>query len=179
MQVGVSVSSQWNLQCNGGPLEELQHNVLPSCQLLQASLYLWFYERFYKWFYLRVFTWMQPCALEAVKRKKTMQWIGTFNAFLDNRNEWAWLYDYKSLLKCIALLFPKNSLHTSALVPKCPAPRTEVSGPILNSTQLNEHVRTQVLTPQCPHLFNTTTYETTHLLLHVLIYLLWSELSRH
>jgi len=23
------------------------------------------------------------------------------------------------------------------------------------STQLNEHVRTQVLTPQCPHLFNT------------------------
>jgi len=29
----------------------------------------------------------------------------------------------------------------------------------------------QVLTPQCPHLFNTTTYETTHLLLHVLIYL--------
>ena len=24
-------------------------------------------------------------------------------------------------------------------------------------------------TPQCPHLFNTTTYETTHLLLHVLI----------
>jgi len=37
-----------------------------------------------------------------------------------------------------------------------------------NSTQLNEHVRTQVLTPQCPHLFNTTTYETTHLLLHVL-----------
>ena len=40
-----------------------------------------------------------------------------------------------------------------------------------NSTQLNEHVRTQVLTPQCPHLFNTTTYETTHLLLHVLIYL--------
>ena len=29
----------------------------------------------------------------------------------------------------------------------------------LNSTQLNEHVRTQVLTPQCPHLFNTTTYE--------------------
>ena len=41
----------------------------------------------------------------------------------------------------------------------------------LNSTQLNEHVRTQVLTPQCPHLFNATTYETTHLLLHVLIYL--------
>ena len=41
----------------------------------------------------------------------------------------------------------------------------------INSTQLNEHVRTQVLTPQCPHLFNTTTYETTHLLLHVLIYL--------
>ena len=40
-----------------------------------------------------------------------------------------------------------------------------------NSTQLNEHVRTQVLTPQCSHLFNTTTYETTHLLLHVLIYL--------
>ena len=40
----------------------------------------------------------------------------------------------------------------------------------LNSTQLNEHVRTQVLTPQCPHLFNTTTYETTRLLLHVLIY---------
>ena len=39
------------------------------------------------------------------------------------------------------------------------------------STQLNEHVRTQVLTPQCPHLFNTTTYETTHLLLQVLIYL--------
>jgi len=38
-------------------------------------------------------------------------------------------------------------------------------------TQLNEHVRTQVLTPQCPHLFNTTTYETTRLLLHVLIYL--------
>ena len=38
-------------------------------------------------------------------------------------------------------------------------------------TQLNEHVRTQVLTPQCLHLFNTTTYETTHLLLHVLIYL--------
>jgi len=38
-------------------------------------------------------------------------------------------------------------------------------------TQLNEHVRTQVLTPQCPHLFNATTYETTHLLLHVLIYL--------
>jgi len=30
----------------------------------------------------------------------------------------------------------------------------------LNSTQLNEHVRTQALTPQCPHLFNTTTYET-------------------
>ena len=28
-----------------------------------------------------------------------------------------------------------------------------------NSTQLNEHVRTQVLTPQCPHLFNTTTVE--------------------
>ena len=27
------------------------------------------------------------------------------------------------------------------------------------ATQLNEHVRTQVLTPQCPHLFNTTTYE--------------------
>jgi len=50
-----------------------------------------------------------------------------------------------------------------------------VGGPaaivVLNSTQLNEHVRTQVLTPQCPHLFNTTTYETTHLLLHVLIYL--------
>jgi len=42
---------------------------------------------------------------------------------------------------------------------------------IINLTQLNEHVRTQVLTPQCPHLFNTTTYETTHLLLHVLIYL--------
>ena len=41
----------------------------------------------------------------------------------------------------------------------------------LYSTQLNEHVRTQVLTPQCPHLFNTTIYETTHLLLHVLIYL--------
>ena len=41
----------------------------------------------------------------------------------------------------------------------------------LNSTQLNEHVRTQVLTPQCPHLFNTATCETTHLLLHVLIYL--------
>ena len=40
-----------------------------------------------------------------------------------------------------------------------------------NSTQLNEHVRMQVLTPQCPHLFNTTTYETTRLLLHVLIYL--------
>ena len=39
------------------------------------------------------------------------------------------------------------------------------------TTQLNEHVRTQVLTPQCPHLFNTTTYETTRLLLHVLIYL--------
>ena len=39
-----------------------------------------------------------------------------------------------------------------------------------NSTQLNEHVRTQVLTSQCPHLFNTTTCETTHLLLHVLIY---------
>jgi len=38
-------------------------------------------------------------------------------------------------------------------------------------SQLNEHVRTQVLTPQCPHLFNTTTYETTHLLLHVQIYL--------
>jgi len=38
-------------------------------------------------------------------------------------------------------------------------------------TQLNEHVRTQVLTPQCSHLFNTTAYETTHLLLHVLIYL--------
>ena len=38
-------------------------------------------------------------------------------------------------------------------------------------TQLSEHVRTQVLTPQCPHLFNTTTYETTHLLLHVLFYL--------
>jgi len=37
--------------------------------------------------------------------------------------------------------------------------------------QLNDHVRTQVLTPQCPHLFNTTTYETTHLLLHVQIYL--------
>ena len=36
-------------------------------------------------------------------------------------------------------------------------------------SQLNEHVRTQVLTPQCPHLFNTTTYETTHLLLHVQI----------
>ena len=35
----------------------------------------------------------------------------------------------------------------------------------LNS-KLNEHVRTQVLTPQCPHLFNTTTYKTTHLLLH-------------
>jgi len=32
----------------------------------------------------------------------------------------------------------------------------------LNSTQLNEHVRTQVLIPQCPHLFNTTIYETTH-----------------
>ena len=30
---------------------------------------------------------------------------------------------------------------------------------LLSSTQLNEHVRTQVLTPQCPHLFNTTTYE--------------------
>ena len=42
--------------------------------------------------------------------------------------------------------------------------------PQLNSTQLNEHVRTQVLTPQCPHLFNTTTYKTTRLLLHVLIY---------
>ena len=41
----------------------------------------------------------------------------------------------------------------------------------LNSTQLNEHVRTQVLTPRCPDLFNTTTCETTHLLLHVLIYL--------
>ena len=40
----------------------------------------------------------------------------------------------------------------------------------LNS-QLNEHVRTQVLTPQCTHLFNTTSYETTHFLLHVLIYL--------
>ena len=36
-------------------------------------------------------------------------------------------------------------------------------------TQLNEHVRTQVLTPRCPHLFNTTTCETTHLLLHVLV----------
>ena len=40
-----------------------------------------------------------------------------------------------------------------------------------SNTQLNEHVRTQVLTPQCPHLFNTTTYETTRLLLYVLIYL--------
>ena len=55
---------------------------------------------------------------------------------------------------------------------------------IINSTQLNEHVRTQVLTPQCPHLFNTTTYETTQLLLHVLIYLqfrsrrLWNH-TRH
>ena len=39
------------------------------------------------------------------------------------------------------------------------------------STQRNEHVRTQVLTPRCPHLFNTTICETTHLLLHVLIYL--------
>jgi len=39
------------------------------------------------------------------------------------------------------------------------------------TTQLNEHVRTQVLTPQCTHLFNTTSYETTHFLLHVLIYL--------
>ena len=46
-----------------------------------------------------------------------------------------------------------------------------MTGKIFNSTQLNEHVRTQVLTPQCLHLFNTTTYETTHLLLHVLIYL--------
>jgi len=44
----------------------------------------------------------------------------------------------------------------------------------INSTQLNEHVRTQVLTPQCPHLFNTTTYETTYLLLHVLIYVQFS-----
>jgi len=35
-----------------------------------------------------------------------LQWIGTCNAFFDNRNEWAWLYDQKSLLKCIALLFP-------------------------------------------------------------------------
>ena len=44
-----------------------------------------------------------------------------------------------------------------------------------NIFQLNEHVRTQVLTPQCRHLFHTTTYETTHLLLHVLIYLqFWS-----
>jgi len=42
---------------------------------------------------------------------------------------------------------------------------------LVYSAQLSEHVRTQVLTPQCPHLFNTTTYETSHLLLHVLIYL--------
>ena len=42
----------------------------PSCQLLQASLYLWFYESFYQWLYLWVFTWMQPCALKALKRKK-------------------------------------------------------------------------------------------------------------
>ena len=41
----------------------------------------------------------------------------------------------------------------------------------IRRTQLNEHVRMQVLTPECPHLFNTTTYETTHLLLHVLVYL--------
>jgi len=48
----------------------------------------------------------------------------------------------------------------------------------LNS-KLNEHVRTQVLTPQCPHLFNTTTYKTTHLLLHVLIYLqFWLILTK-
>jgi len=51
------------------------------------------------------------------------------------------------------------------------APATElINDRSCLSTQLNEHVRTQVLTPQCPHLFNTTTYETTHLLLHVLIY---------
>jgi len=49
------------------------------------------------------------------------------------------------------------------------------------STQINEHVRTQVLTPQCPHLFNTTTCETTHILLHVLIYLQFrsSRLCNH
>jgi len=34
------------------------------------------------------------------------------------------------------------------------------------STQLNEHVRTQALTPQCPHLFNTTTYEETFIHRH-------------
>jgi len=35
---------------------------------------------------------------------------------------------------------------------------------LLNSTQLSEHVRTQVLTPQCPHLFNTTTYILEHII---------------
>ena len=50
-------------------------------------------------------------------------------------------------------------------------PLVQLIPSINHSTQLNEHVRTQVLTPQCPHLFNTTTYETTRLLLHVLIYL--------
>ena len=44
-----------------------------------------------------------------------------------------------------------------------------VVGIVCVITQLNEHVRTQVLTPQCPHLFNATTCETTHFLLHVLI----------
>ena len=44
---------------------------------------------------------------------------------------------------------------------------------ILNSTQLSKHVRTQVLTPQCPHLFNTTTYETTRLLLHVCVFVIF------
>jgi len=46
-----------------------------------------------------------------------------------------------------------------------------VVGIVCVITQLNEHVRTQVLTPQCLHLFNTTTCETTHFLVHVLIYL--------
>ena len=64
---------------------------------------------------------------------------------------------------------------TETTTKKCKTEKKLKSKKRIYSTQLNEHVRTQVLTPQCPHLFNTTTYETTHLLLHVLIYLqFWS-----
>ena len=82
---------------------QLYFGNLPSCHLLQASLYLWFYQSFYKWFYLQVVTWMQPCTpctLEAVKRKDVMYvvmlWRRRETGFTCARQltlHWTGLYD--------------------------------------------------------------------------------------